>query len=195
MGDHLLYSLIIEHCLILFTQKDISPLMANWMETILTYSFKIVHRPGILNILPDTLSRLFTPSSSTSSASLHHVKSFGKETDWLPKEQRLAAIELAHLQGHFGVAATLTNPIQNGQKWPNMRQDVEDFIKRCLPCQRFSITRQGFHPLKPITAARPMPSHCHRHCAFFSCLKDWKEYIVGRRLRPYPFRAAESAAR
>jgi len=45
----------------LFSQKDVSPLLANWLEVILSYDFEIIHRPGVLNVLPDRLSRLYPP--------------------------------------------------------------------------------------------------------------------------------------
>ncbi|SAL94830.1 hypothetical protein, partial, partial [Absidia glauca] len=44
------------------TQKIASPMMINWMDTILDYSFTIIHKPGDLNIFPDLLSRLDTPT-------------------------------------------------------------------------------------------------------------------------------------
>lgn len=46
----------------LHTQKIANPMMINWLDTILKYSFKVVHLPGLKNVLPDRLSRLFTPS-------------------------------------------------------------------------------------------------------------------------------------
>jgi len=43
----------------LFTSKDPSYMMLNWMEELLSFDFEIHHRPGIEMILPDALSRLF----------------------------------------------------------------------------------------------------------------------------------------
>jgi hypothetical protein len=31
----------------------------NWVETLLSFDFDIVHRPGLLNILPDAISRFY----------------------------------------------------------------------------------------------------------------------------------------
>ena len=35
--------------------------MVGWINRILDFNFNICHRPGIQNILPDLLSRLFRP--------------------------------------------------------------------------------------------------------------------------------------
>jgi hypothetical protein len=43
----------------LMTQKHLNHLLESWFEVIYLYNFTPVHRPGIENILPDTLSRLF----------------------------------------------------------------------------------------------------------------------------------------
>jgi len=37
-----------------------SRVMRDWWQTLSQYSFKIVHRPGILNVLPDALSRVYS---------------------------------------------------------------------------------------------------------------------------------------
>ena len=43
----------------LHTQRVANLMMIAWMDTILQYDFKIVHLPGVSNVLPDVLSRLF----------------------------------------------------------------------------------------------------------------------------------------
>ena len=43
----------------LFLETNLSPIMYNWLDVILSYDFTIIHRPGDLNVLPDALSRLY----------------------------------------------------------------------------------------------------------------------------------------
>jgi transposase InsO family protein len=43
------------------TQKNLSPMLINWIETILDFDMTICHVPGIENRLPDILSRLYPP--------------------------------------------------------------------------------------------------------------------------------------
>ena len=45
-----------------------------------------------------------------------------------------------------------------------MVQDVSLRLKQCVPCQRYTIVREGFHPLVPITACLPM-DHLAIDCA------------------------------
>ncbi|KAG1225354.1 hypothetical protein G6F67_009324 [Rhizopus microsporus] len=43
----------------LFTSDELNPMMVGWMDALLSYDFDIVHIPGVQNVLPDALSRLF----------------------------------------------------------------------------------------------------------------------------------------
>jgi hypothetical protein len=43
----------------LFTQKHTNYMMNEWMDFLTNYTFSIVHCPGVLNVLPDALSRLY----------------------------------------------------------------------------------------------------------------------------------------
>jgi hypothetical protein len=45
----------------IFTQKHTSPMIVSWLHKLLDYNFTFIHRPGLLNVLPDHLSRLFPP--------------------------------------------------------------------------------------------------------------------------------------
>jgi hypothetical protein len=43
----------------MYSSEKLSPALQQWLDVLLDYDFKIEHRPGILNILPDALSRLY----------------------------------------------------------------------------------------------------------------------------------------
>lgn len=43
-------------------QKELSVALQQWLDVLLSYKFEIRYRPGILNILPDALSRMFSSS-------------------------------------------------------------------------------------------------------------------------------------
>ncbi|KAH6565896.1 hypothetical protein BASA60_009755 [Batrachochytrium salamandrivorans] len=143
-------------------------MIINWLEILLSYSFSIHHRPGILNILPDTLSRLFparkdyitnnVPTNHSSAISHHPVPTDFAEppSDVVPESERQREIELSHLKGHFGVKATLLDLIKQGKFWPSMRTDIESQLKSCPACHRWTITKVGYHPLTPITSEHPM---------------------------------------
>ena len=50
----------------LLTQKHTNYMMLQWMDTIMSFSFEVIHCPGITHVLPDALSRLyhFEPESN-----------------------------------------------------------------------------------------------------------------------------------
>jgi len=43
----------------IYTQKHLNPMLNNWLETLLDFNFDILYKQGILNILPDRLSRIY----------------------------------------------------------------------------------------------------------------------------------------
>ena len=43
----------------MFTQKHTNNMLNNWLETLLSFDFEPIHRPGILNVLPDAISRFY----------------------------------------------------------------------------------------------------------------------------------------
>ena len=45
------------------TQKNLNSMLNNWLEILNSYNYDIIHLPGIHNILPDCLSRIFIDAS------------------------------------------------------------------------------------------------------------------------------------
>jgi hypothetical protein len=43
----------------LMTQADVGHMLSNWLEMITEFSFDVIHCPGVLNVLPDSLSRQY----------------------------------------------------------------------------------------------------------------------------------------
>ena len=50
----------------IFSSSQLSPALQQWLDVLLDYSFKICHRDGVLNVLPDQLSRMFGSAYSQS---------------------------------------------------------------------------------------------------------------------------------
>ena len=115
-------------------------MILNWFETLLSYTFQIVHLPGLLNVIPDLLSRIFSEESSATAASVEPVEPSSNvsipEALALPtsntpsstpsKDLRLPILEKAHLAGHFGWNA-LYNTIRLQQlNWPNLASDCQE---------------------------------------------------------------------
>lgn len=53
-------------------------MMINWFDTLLDYDFGVVHLPGIKNVLPDALSRLFPPEKELKGMMLTQMINRGK---------------------------------------------------------------------------------------------------------------------
>jgi hypothetical protein len=62
----------------------------------------------------------------------------------------------AHALGHCG-AADMARQIKSTRRltWPNLVKECQDFVSACLPCQRYNISRHGYHPPKNVTALLP----------------------------------------
>ena len=126
----------------LFTQKHANIMMENWMDIISSYNFIPCHLPGVLNVIPDALSRApVTPHSCTSVFSL---------TDTPPMD-----LWSIHELGHFQEDKMVEWLKDRDFTWPNMRQHCADIAKACTICQRFNHAPVKYNPLKTIDAARP----------------------------------------
>jgi hypothetical protein len=55
------FTLITDHKALCYlqTQTIANPMMVGWLDIICDYTYDVVHLPGILNVIPDALSRLF----------------------------------------------------------------------------------------------------------------------------------------
>src|SRR5690606_35246266 len=138
------------------TQQDLPPMMTTWQDVILQHSFTIHYRPGILNVLPDALSRLFPdyirkPALNQTTdapilAYLHAIQDDNSQREIVPESERQNLLHTTHIQGHLGSAAMVKAIHAQNKTWKNLTQDCIDFIKRCHPCQQHNIVRKGYHP-------------------------------------------------
>lgn len=161
------------------------PLFVSWWGTLGEFDFDIIHRPGIENTLPDHLSRFFPKvtfrpqlpmDASTSFAigetnslissaiapptpvpiiSYLHVDPATVERQVVPEADRPGLLLETHALGHFGANAMVDRIHEDGKTWSNMKQDCLDVVRKCAQCQRFNISKRGYHPLHPIHAQLP----------------------------------------
>ena len=159
----------------LFTSEKLTVMSSNWLDIILEFSnFKIVHFPGVSNVLPDYISRVFhkggndasssspSPDSSLSSAAeLFSIQTVDRllRTE-APPEDRKSLLDSAHSLGHFGATAIVKHIWCKGITWPNIRKDAVEFVSSCRACQRFNFVKTGFHPLTPLKAEYPLDHIC-----------------------------------
>ena len=96
----------------MFTQAEPPVVLQQWMDLILDYSFTLRHRPGIMNVVPDQLSRMFAVSY--------------KNTTWgVPSNIRIEGLSPADLQAihdvnlkTFRVAPLSVAPLEGERSAP-----------------------------------------------------------------------------
>jgi transposase InsO family protein len=160
-----------------------SAVIADWLDVLIEYNPNIVYCKGILNCLPDALSRLYpdylqaAPSSST-----FHPTPFPEislNAFWLadhtllpenelsslithrftktcpPEEERKDIVERNHLLGHHGAESLYRKLWGLGYYWPGMRSLCVKTVAVCRQCIRFSIGKRGFHLQHSVDAKFP----------------------------------------
>ena len=149
----------------LFSQRDISALLARWYDEIMEFSFDIQHIPGVSNILPDALSRLYPvplrptlPEVSPDiNAGALQLAPEEHELLQLPSDvEHQKILAEAHALGHLGAKSLVGRVHELGFHWPALSADAQRYVSQCITCQRHLISRKGFHPLRPVTANFPM---------------------------------------
>ena len=149
----------------LFKSKFTYQILTNeWYERIIRFAetMKIVHCPGVDNVLPDLLSRCYKKNESANSveqnpnvsgalqlADALHLKTVIDET------QKQELMSQAHSLGHFGSRNVQALIMKEGFYWVNMSTDIANFIQNCEECQIYKISREGFHPMRSLDAVYP----------------------------------------
>jgi transposase InsO family protein len=158
------FTLYTDHRALTFihTQKDMNSMLTNWQETILDYNFTVKYRPGVLNILPDALSRLFPadfksryPRRDEQNISLSYMQTEESYKVITNKAERDAILDKVHTLGHFGTNVMVKNIHADHVTWPHLTEDCLAWVKKCPECQRNNIAQKGYHPLKAIHAQLP----------------------------------------
>lgn len=180
----------------LHTQRVANLMMIAWMDTILQYDFKIVHLPGVSNVLPDVLSRLFeeTETMSNELGGDNMVRSIMRNSavtmEPLPdvlsgeyftpptENERNKLLVEEHLKGHFGVEAMMHALKRKGIYWTSLKSQANDLIQACIQCQRHNITRKGYNPLRPVTATLPGDSWGIDLAGPFTTSTKGNEYLL-----------------
>ena len=180
------------------TQKHANHMISSWLETLTDYDFEVIHKPGIKNILPDRLSRLY-PDEGTDGAkeikiwAIAPIETFQGPTvdSELTPHTKETLMARAHQEGHFEALAMQKKLLFAGHKWPNMLEDLQRLTKSCVTCQRYNIQKHGFHPMQSIDSDLPFDhvaidlkeglGFCTRF-VFLKALKDKTMYSVAEKL-------------
>jgi hypothetical protein len=115
--------------------------------------FEVVHIRGIDDTIPDALCRLKI-------AAISSANQIGMSRDQLIRDKsspnsKPEMLKMIEDHGHFGHQAIFMKIWHNGYWWPQIRDDIKTLTDDCVACQRVKVQRQGYHPLKSISAANP----------------------------------------
>ena len=118
-----------------------------WRIRLAEYDYEMVHKSGSLNTNADALSRI------------GRVGAIEEQTDTPDEKTRKQILYEFHdssVGGHRGMNKTYRAIILQ-YTWPNMRCDVEDYIRRCKSCQKNKVlTARTKAPMQiNTTAERP----------------------------------------
>jgi hypothetical protein len=160
------------------TQKDLNAMLTKWFDTILDYNFDIVHLPGMDNVIPDALSRLYHTEKELEGDNDRHQETMRSDSyasnevddcirtinrEYLennmlepPSEvEKLNILEKAHAFGHFGAQAIIKYIHNNGMHWKYLDKQALKISQKCVQCQKFNIQKTGYNPHRPVHAKLP----------------------------------------
>jgi hypothetical protein len=155
------------------TQKHLNKNHTAWLDTLLEYDMEVVYLKGVLNHLPDSLSRLYpswvwhgvgvadpatldTPVPVTMIEVDETAHSKRKESvRSVPPGEREAIIKRFHAFGHYGAIQTAKQIRKAGLNWDGMDAEVKKVLTLCDQCLRYNIHRKGFHPMQNVNAQFP----------------------------------------
>jgi hypothetical protein len=107
--------------------KDPGSRLLRWRIKLEEYDYEIVYKNGALNRNADALSRI-------SGVVLENKQQLETEISPERKKQILYEYHDAPLGGHRGMNKTY-KAIKEKHSWPNMKQEIEDYVKQCKSCQ------------------------------------------------------------
>uniref|UniRef100_A0A1I8HCD6 C-type lectin domain-containing protein n=1 Tax=Macrostomum lignano TaxID=282301 RepID=A0A1I8HCD6_9PLAT len=189
----------------LLNAKEPTGRLAHWLQLIQEFPLEILYRPGKENIVPDTLSRAAAvqfqianlPDEQDQDQVLHAVRHAMLQPDFQVPAAHMRAelLQQAHDQpsaGHLGQRRVL-RALRERSWWPDMREDVRDWVRSCLVCQRRKgAPKQGRFPeiADFKTGDRVMLTHqTMKHGQCKSLSNRWSgPFIILKKIGPVNYR-------
>ena len=105
--------------------KDPGSRLLRWRIQLEEYDYEIVYKPGVQNSNADALSRI------------GNIVKQENEIEEIDSDMKLKILKENHdsiLGGHRGMNKTYES-IKRYYQWPNMKSEVEEYVKKCAKCQ------------------------------------------------------------
>jgi hypothetical protein len=131
--------------------KDPGSRLLRWHIQLEEYDYEIVYKPGVQNSNADALSQI---------SALGKESGASGEIDPNLKVKILQENHDSVLGGHRGMNKTY-EAIKRHYQWPNMKGEVEEYVRKCAKCQLNKTLRQkGKAPMEITTTAKHLFERC-----------------------------------
>jgi hypothetical protein len=130
--------------------KDPGSRLLRWRIQLEEYDIEIVYKPGVQNSKADALSRIGAFAKE------------GGEFGEIDPDKKVKILENhdSILGGHCGMNKTY-EAIKRYCQWPNMKKEVEEYVKKCAKCQ----LNKTLRPKKAAMAIATTVRHPVKKCA------------------------------
>jgi hypothetical protein len=131
--------------------KDPGSRLLRWWIKLEEYQYDVVYKKGALNTNADALSRINRLTA--------RVGAPGEKREHVTEEEKKSAILYEYhdspVGGHRGMNKTFRE-IRKKYEWPNMKRDIEKYVKRCKSCQmNKNLGPRHRSPMEITTARQP----------------------------------------
>jgi hypothetical protein len=177
--------------------KDPGSRLLRWRIQLEEYDYEIIYKKGAQNTNADALSRINTLIKEESEEVTENI---GEDK----KKQILYEYHDAPLGGHRGMNKTYI-AIEIRFSWPNMKKEIEEYVKRCKSCQMnkllspkgrapMEITTTAEHPFEKcsLDIVGPLPETEKGNKYILTFQDDLSKLVMGI---PIPQQDAETTAR
>jgi len=175
--------------------KDPGSRLLRWRIHLEEFDYEITYKRGSQNSNADALSRI-----GSVTAEANDRTKLDEET----KKQILYEFHDAPVGGHRGMNKTL-RAIKSRYTWPNMKRDIEEYVKQCKSCQvnktlkpkrkaPMEITSTANHPFDKcyLDIVGPLPPSAAGNRYILTFQDDLSKYVVAT---PISKQDAETVAR
>jgi transposase InsO family protein len=136
--------------------KDPGSRLLRWRIKLEEYDYEVVYRKGALNTNADALSRISTLAAEMGAPGEKREYVFDDEV----KATILYEYHDSPLGGHRGMNKTFRE-VSKRYEWPNMKRDIEGYVKRCVSCQlNKNLSPRRKAPMEITTTARQPFERC-----------------------------------
>jgi transposase InsO family protein len=95
-----------------------------------------------------------------------------------PVKQREELVNRRHTEAHFGAEALFRTLWREGYFWPGMRSDCAERVSKCRSCIQYNIGREGFHPVRSLTADQPFDHIAVDSMELPAASRDGYKYVL-----------------